>query len=661
MRCYEGKENYIFISYAHKDSEQVMPIVEALHDASFRVWYDAGIEAGSEWPENVAQHLCDSKVVLVFLSKNALDSQNCIREIHFAISERKDILVVYLEELKLTAGMRMQLGPLQAMFLNRLKTKEEFLSLLLESKILASCKKPASKKSAAPREKRNNKAHQAEVNDLPAVQTVQRTPTHAVQPYNRIPLKYFDRRELKQTVSDEEIKQTKTILLDTLAEFNITGVKITSVNVGPTVTRYNLHLLKPAHARKIVACDYAFALNLHTCGVNVYACPEKEVVCVEIPNKQRTFIPLGNLLADCALEGDLSHSLTFPLGKDVTNKTLFADICKMPHMLIAGSSGSGKSVFLYSLIISLIYNYSPEQLRFIFIDPKRVELYQFNGLPHLMIDEIITDAGKAVQSLNWAITEMDRRYALMEEMTRKGDYVVNLDQYNEKVDESQRLPKIVIVIDEISDLMLFSKKKVETRIQTLTQKARAAGIHLILTTQRPSTDVISGVIKANIPTRIAFTVATDADSRIILDKTGAQHLLGKGDFLYTSATEPTPVRIQGAYLSYDAMQKVLDYVKENNKAETTCTSFPEKVNEADSIPEGWEDGDPLRIEALRLVIENGIATLSLLQRKLSIGYNRAGKIVDWMTDMGYVSPYDGAKARQVLITKEEFENKYGPF
>ena len=284
-----------------------------------------------------------------------------------------------------------------------------------------------------------------------------------------------------------------------------------------------------------------------------------------------------------------------------------------------------------------------------------------------MINEIITDAHKAVQSLNWAIMEMNRRYGLFEQMSRAGTYVVNLDQYNAQLEKSKRLPKIVIIIDELADLMLAAKKEMEDRIQNLTQKARAAGIHLIVATQRPSTDVITGVIKSNLPTRIAFYVATDVDSRVILDQSGAQKLLGKGDLVYTTHGLASPVRVQSAFISPEDSQKVVNFIKNNNEAyydeEATAYINNRGGYAGDDSSSGGADKDeldPMFIEALRHVILSGSASISMIQRKCSAGYNRAGKIIEQMEEMGYISPFDGAKARKVLITKEEFESKYGP-
>ena len=491
-----------------------------------------------------------------------------------------------------------------------------------------------------------------------------------IKPYKRVPLDDFDCRDIQPTANQEEVEYTKDNILATLEEFKITGATIDSVSFGPTVTRYNVAIPRNISPKKVVALDQSIAISLHSNGVNIYPNYEDGVVSIEVPNKERQFVQLGCMLSGDTFVNAKSSSIMFAMGKDVANRKVYGDISKMIHLLVAGSSGSGKSVFLGSLIISLIYKYSPEELRLILIDPKKTEFVLYNNLPHLMINEIITDAGKAVQSLNWAIGEMNRRYGLFEQMSRAGTYVVNLDQYNAQLEKSQRLPKIVIIIDELADLMLAAKKEMEDRIQNLTQKARAAGIHLIVATQRPSTDVITGVIKSNLATRVAFYVATDVDSRVILDQSGAQKLLGKGDFLYTMPGVNVPVRVQSAFISPEDSQKVVNFIKNNNEAyyDEEATAY---INSrggnggtpSDPFDVGGGSGDnvdPMYIDALRYVILSNSASISMIQRKCSAGYNRAGKIIEWMEDMGYISPFDGAKARKVLITKEEFESKYGP-
>ncbi len=489
-----------------------------------------------------------------------------------------------------------------------------------------------------------------------------------IRPYVRVRLDDLDCRDIEPTSNFEEVEETKQTIISTLEDFKVSGASIASVTFGPTVARYNVTIPRNISPKKVVALDQSIAISLRSNGVNVYPNYEDGVVSIGVPNKERQFVQLGCMLSGDTFVNAKSSSLMFTMGKDVANRKIYGDISKMIHLLVAGSSGSGKSVFLGALIISLIYKYSPEELRLILIDPKKTEFVLYNDLPHLMINEIITDANKAVQSLNWAIMEMNRRYGLFEQMSRSGAYVVNLDQYNAQMEKSKRLPKIVIIIDELADLMLAAKKEMEDRIQNLTQKARAAGIHLIVATQRPSTDVITGVIKSNLPTRVAFYVATDVDSRVILDQTGAQKLLGKGDFLYTMPGVAAPIRVQSAFISTEESQKVVNFIKNNNEAyyDEEATAYINSRggyaggDESSSGGRDNENVDPMYIEALRHVIACGSASISMIQRKCSAGYSRAGKIVEWMEDMGYISAFDGAKARKVLITKEEFESKYGP-
>ncbi len=498
-------------------------------------------------------------------------------------------------------------------------------------------------------------------------QPVQPPKPRVIKPYVRVRLDDMDCRDISPSSNFEEVEETKSTILSTLEDFKVTGASIASVTFGPTVARYNVSIPRHISPKKVVALDQSIAIGLRSNGVNVYPNYEDGVVSIEVPNKERQFVQLGCMLSGDTFVNAKSSSLMFAMGKDVANRKIYGDVSKMIHLLVAGSSGSGKSVFLGALITSMIYKYSPEELRLILIDPKKTEFVLYNGLPHLMINEIITDANKAVQSLNWAIMEMNRRYGLFEQMSRSGAYVVNLDGYNAQVEKSKRLPKIVIIIDELADLMLAAKKEMEDRIQNLTQKARAAGIHLIVATQRPSTDVITGVIKSNLPTRIAFYVATDVDSRVILDQTGAQKLLGKGDLLYTMPGIAAPIRVQSAFISPEESQRVIQFIKDNNEAyydeEATAFINSRGGNGGETGGGGSASGDgvdPIYIEALRHVIACGSASISMIQRKCGAGYSRAGKIVEWMEDMGYISAFDGAKARKVLITKEEFEIKYGP-
>ena len=485
------------------------------------------------------------------------------------------------------------------------------------------------------------------------------------KPYVRVPLHYFNCSDNVPDSDAAEVEDIKTRIIETLQDYNVAGGSIASVTFGPTVTRYNVVLPRGVSPKKVVSLEQEIAMGLCREGVNVYPNVEDGAVSIEVPNRNRQTVELGCMFIDDAYTKAKPTSLVFAMGKDIANRKVYGDVCKMTHLLVAGSSGSGKSVFLGCLIISLITKYSPDEMRLILIDPKKTEFVLYNGLPHLMVNEIITDCKKAVQSLSWAIGEMERRYSLIEKKSLSGTYVVNIDEYNANLAPGEeKLPKIVIIVDELADLMLNAKKDMEDKIQSLTQKARAAGIHLILATQRPSTDVITGVIKSNLPTRIAFTVATDVDSRVILDQTGAQKLLGKGDMVYTASGINTPVRVQSPFISSSDSQKVVNFIKDNNEAyfDESATSF---LNNTRSIG-GGEGGDAcggevetVYLDALKLVIQTQTASISMLQRKCSIGFNKAGKIIEWMEMMEFISPYEGAKARRVLITREKFIELYG--
>ncbi len=487
-----------------------------------------------------------------------------------------------------------------------------------------------------------------------------------LRPYQTAPIHFFDCRDVEPDANTAEVEENKRTILETLNGFKVNDATIASVTYGPTVTRYNVAIPRNISPKKVVSLDQEIAISLYAAnGVNIYPNFEEGAVSIEVPNKRRQFVQLGCMLTGEGYVNCKPTSLTFTMGKDVGNRKVYGDIRKMTHLLVAGASGSGKSVFLRCLIISLIVKYSPSDLRLILIDPKKTEFVIYDHLPHLVINEIITETPKVIQSLNWAIGEMNRRYTLFEQKSRSGTYVVNIDEYNANLQEGEeKLPKIVIIVDELSDLMLAAQKDIEDRIQNLTQKSRAAGIHMILATQRPSADVITGVIKSNLKTRIAFSVTAEVDSRVILDATGAHKLLGKGDMLYTMEGIATPIRVQSPSMESEDAQKVVNYIKANNDTNfdeeaaayinnTRAGADPTEVN-------GGEEVEPVYIEAVRYIILSGSASISMIQRKCSVGYNKAGKIIEWMEEMGYISAFDGAKARKVLITEEEFEALYGP-
>ena len=468
------------------------------------------------------------------------------------------------------------------------------------------------------------------------------------------------------TVSEEETERNSGIIVDTLAGFHI-DAEVKKVTCGSAVTRYDIDVPGNVMVRAVIKRDEEIAMRLHARdGVNIYSNSEVGAISVEVPNQVRATVGLRSVMeADEYVNGKPS-ALMFAIGKNVEGRNVCGNIVKMKHILVAGSTGSGKSVCLNAMLISLICKYSPEDLRLILIDPKKVEFAIFDGLPHLMINEIIADAQKAVAALNWSIKEMERRYSLFEQKTRSGINVHNVDEYNANlVGEEEKLPKIVIVVDELADLMSVAKKDIEDRIQRLAQKARAAGMHLVIATQRPSVDVITGVIKGNLPTRLAFRVIQEVDSRTILDESGAEKLLGNGDMLYRTEGMFNCQRVQGAFISSQEVQAIIEAIKSNNEAyfDESVANYINKSEETSGGGDGGEGDDnvsPLYIKALAIVVKAGTASISQLQRKLSVGYNHAGKMIEWMEMMHYISPFEGkAKPRTVLLTKEDFESKFG--
>ncbi len=502
------------------------------------------------------------------------------------------------------------------------------------------------------------------LNPTPAPPRPTPPPPRVRKPYVRPSHDLFRTYDDRVNVSQEEIERNSAIIIDTLRGFRIEA-EILKVTCGPTVTRYDIDIPADIQVSRVINRNEEIAMRLKAGNnVNIYPNSEVGAISIEVPNAHRSTIGLAAVLqAPEYVNGD-PGSLMFALGKDVSGRTFTGNVVKMPHMLVAGTSGSGKSVCLNAMLVSLICKYSPEDLRLILVDPKRSEFAVYDGLPHLVINEIISDAQKTIMALNWAIKEMEDRYEKFRVKTMNGENVRDIKGYNNTLAEGEsKLPYIVIVVDELADLMSVSKKDIESRIQRLTQKARAAGIHLILATQRPSVDVITGVIKGNLDTRIALRVSQEVDSRIILDESGAEKLLGNGDMLYHFGGKVQ--RLQGVYIADKEIQDIINDVKQKNESffDDSISDYINNPAPSSGNAAGAQDGgsvDPKYITALATVVSLGTASISLIQRKLGVGYNHAGKIIEWMDAMGYISPFDGkAKARTVLLSKEEFEEKYG--
>ena len=464
--------------------------------------------------------------------------------------------------------------------------------------------------------------------------------------------------------SDAHLRQTAMKLQQTLQNFNV-NVTVTNVSCGPSVTRYELQPEQGVKVSKIVGLADDIKLNLAAADIRIEApIPGKAAVGIEVPNKENTAVMLRDLLETDEFQNHESK-IAFAAGRDIAGKVVVADIMKMPHVLIAGATGSGKSVCINTLIMSILYKADPKDVKLIMIDPKVVELSVYNGIPHLMIP-VVTDPKKAAGALNWAVAEMMKRYDLFAQYN-----VRDLKGYNAKVEtveaieeegKPEKLPQIVIIVDELADLMMVAPGEVEESICRLAQLARAAGIHLVLATQRPSVNVITGLIKANMPSRIAFSVSSGVDSRTIIDMNGAEKLLGKGDMLFYPAGYQKPARVQGAFVSDKEVQAVVDFLVKNSESVQYNEEITNHVNSASvaaggtvSGNSGADDRDAYFVDAGKFIIEKDKASIGMLQRVFKIGFNRAARIMDQLAQAGVVGEEEGTKPRKVLMSMEQFE------
>ena len=469
-------------------------------------------------------------------------------------------------------------------------------------------------------------------------------------------------REENYAETGAELRNNSRRLAETLTSF---GVDATAGDVvhGPSVTRYEFTLDQGVKLSKITNLSDDIALALGASGVRIAPIPDKiSVVGIEVPNRQVTPVLIRDVIESREFTEHKSKT-AFALGRDIGGRNIIGDIERLPHVLIAGTTGSGKSVCTNSLIISLLYKSTPDEVRFIMVDPKMVELAPYNGIPHLLIP-VVTDPKKAAGALQWAVFEMMKRYKTFSEHGVK-----KLEEYNKLAKDSEELetlPSVVVVIDELADLMLVAAKEVEESICRVAQMGRAAGVHLVIATQRPSADVITGLMKANIPSRIAFAVASSLESRIILDTTGAEKLVGKGDMLYAPLGQGKPTRVQGCFISPEEIERVVDFVKQSGEAHydnEVMAKIEESLQEkekggkasAPAADAGEDEGDELLPAAVEVVLETGQASVSMLQRRLKLGYSRAARLVDQMEERGIVGPFEGSKPRQLLITREQWQ------
>lgn len=459
-------------------------------------------------------------------------------------------------------------------------------------------------------------------------------------------------KESKNINTKKEVMNNVKILEETLNNFGVSA-KVSQVSVGPTITQYELTLSPGVKVSRILSLADDISLGLASAGIRIEApIPGKSAVGIEVPNKDITMVYLREVIESEEFKNSKSK-LTFAIGKDVAGANIVADLAKMPHLLIAGATGSGKSVCINTLIASILYKTTPEEVKLLMIDPKVVELSIYKNIPHLLIP-VVTDPKKAAGALNWAVVEMTERYRKF-----AANNVRDITGYNELNKEGiEKMPQIVVIIDELADLMMVSPGDVEDSICRLAQMARAAGIHLVVATQRPSVDVITGLIKANIPSRISFAVSSQVDSRTILDMGGAEKLLGKGDMLFYPVGESKPIRVQGAFVSEKEIDRLVSYIKEQvppcYNDEIMKNLEQNNSEEEESDYEG--EADELLPSAIEMVVESGQASIMMLQRRLRIGYSRAARLIDQMEERGVVGGYEGSKPRKVLMSKAELED-----
>ncbi|WP_414713607.1 FtsK/SpoIIIE family DNA translocase [Schnuerera sp.] len=476
----------------------------------------------------------------------------------------------------------------------------------------------------------------------------------AIENYTLPPLELLDNIEKKQDpYNKKEILNNATKIEETMKNFGI-DANIAQINKGPSITCYELQPAPGVKVSRIVNLSDDLALNLATSDIRIEApIPGKAAVGIEVPNRIKDNVGLKEILQSSEYMS-INSNLPLLLGKDISGKPIISSIDKMPHLLIAGATGSGKSVCINTIIMSILFKAHPDEVKLLLIDPKVVELSIYNGIPHLLIP-VVTEPRKAASALNWAVEEMERRYKLFAK-----NNVRDIKAYNEKFEniKDDKLSNIVIVIDELADLMMVAAQEIEDFICRLAQMARAAGIYLIVATQRPSVDVITGTIKANIPSRISFAVSSQVDSRTILDMTGAEKLLGKGDMLFYPSNLSKPIRIQGAFISDMEVEKVVSFLKEQNLTEYDGEVI-ETIQKEVQLDNVLGERDELLSDAAYLVTQEGQASISLLQRKLRVGYARAARIVDEMEELGIVGGHEGSKPRKVLVSKDEVDSLFG--
>ncbi len=660
---YKGDQPFIFISYAHKDAKLVLPVLARMQADGYRIWMDEGIDPGTEWDEFIAEKLNECSYFIAFLSENYLASSNCKDELNFARDLEKQRLLVYLEDVKLPLGMAMRLNRLQSIFKHRYSDEESFYEKLYHAEgIDVFC--DSVEHGTARRKK-------PEATSVKKASETKKTPSPAKPSFNEEKGVSNDFMRSIEGVSEplkSELIKTAEDLEDVMTKLRLDG-RVVSASVGGVITCFEVRPAPNTKVSQYPRYEADFALSLFATSLRIIApIPGKGLVGFEIANKTVQVAELRELMRDeCYLS---SGKTVFCLGRDMSGKTVVSDLARLPHLLIGGTTGSGKTVCLYSILLSLIQKNTPNDLRLLLIDPKRVELSVFDKLPHLLCP-VFYETSDALIGLETLMTEMERRYDLISQRSCR-----DLAGYNQVVPSEDALPRLLVVIDEIADLMIYDRSKTESTVVRLLQKGRAAGIHLIVSTQRPSVDVLTGVLKANIPSRIALRVNSAIDSRLVLDEGGAEKLMMRGDMLFRHPAALGSQRLQAAFVSYEEVQeKVASFdvsevayepafsaLYEKQKALLTQRSLSRAFGESDekTVTEEKELSLPVMTKAeLRLLLET-LATqkkvsTSFLQRRFSWGYGKASAVIHYLAANGYLGEYNG-RSFPVSFTLNDVED-----
>ena len=638
IQPYEGTEPYIFISYSHRDYERVQPILRGLVSKGYRLWYDEGIDPGTEWDENIAAHVEGCSFFLALISRAYLASDNCKDELNYARDLNKQRVLVYLEQVELPGGMRMRLSRIQAVHKYGYQDESAFYEKLFSAQGIDACLGEAQASASGSDEPQPER--KALVDFL----------TPADEPYAFPSLALLREPTPRPAAEDAETAAQAQQLVKLLQAFKVPAT-IHHITRGPAVTRYALALEPGIRLTTLTALQDHIACELNVMKVRIEApIPGTMLAGIEVPNKQRTTVSLRELLESREMQ-KAAQPLTVPLGLNTNGKTVVCDLEKMPHLLMAGATGSGKSVCIQTMLCSLLYRCSPEELRLLLIDSKNIEYGCYHGIPHLL-RPVVSDPQEAADVLDETITEMLRRYQLF-----KDAGVRNFKAYNDKAE--RKLPRIVIVIDDLADLMLICKHEVEERICRLTQLAKGAGIHLIAATQSPTINVLTGMIRANIPSRIAFRVPAAEQSRMILDRVGAETLLGYGDMLYMPAGAFAPERVQGCFISEEEVRHVVDFIRPGGAKDMPAKPAPglEAENLVRKMGILVREQKALLARSIDIAVEEGEIAAFQLTRKLRIGFNRAWSLVQEMEKLGVIIAEEGVTIRRCRISKEELKHR----